>query len=315
MRRLSSCGSVTFLVLAILFFDIVSFLSFLGSHPLHSTYLLLFLPRLLPLLRYLFPLLLSTSTLFFLLLTASPYLDRNGAAAPRFLGATSRIVLLALQDGLRGGEKLDLLEQFASLVLTPIDDASPSSRGSAAEVVFGQLPLVDHARSASRETEQPSQSGSDSTAPEALRRIRNRSYSGSSESVESLQRYGSARKEREWKRTLACKLYEERMTQKLCKEREVAEGEEDMDLLWEAYEANADQNAAKTGRKKKEKKRGAEKQEEEEEPSAVQLCCLDAFRLSATARKMNLGMGKRSLANISKVFKGMKKLTRSGSKG
>ncbi|KAG6517068.1 hypothetical protein ZIOFF_020447 [Zingiber officinale] len=311
MQRLRSCGGSVAHLSAILFFDIVSFLSFLASHPLHSTYLFLFLPRLLPLLRYLSPLLLSTSALFFLLLTASPYFDRNeAAAAPRFLGATSRIVLLALQDGLRGREKIDLLEQFASLVLSPIDDASPSSRGSAAEVVFGQLPLADHAVSA-HETEQPSQSGSDS----ALRPTRNRSHSDSSELVESLQRYGSVRNEREWKRTLACKLYEERMTQKLCKEREVAEGEEDMDLLWEAYEANADPNAAKTSRKKKvkkEKERDAVKQEEEEEPSAVQLCCLDAFRLSAG--KMNLGMGKRNLAKLSKVFKGMKKLTRSGSK-
>ncbi|XP_074561031.1 uncharacterized protein LOC141817252 [Curcuma longa] len=195
--------------------------------------------------------------------------------------------------GSHGSEKIDLLEQFASLVLSPIDDASPSSRGSAAEVVFGRLPSSDHAVSA-HETEQPSQSGSDS---EALRRIRHRSYSDSSESVESLQRYGSVRKDRDWKRTLACKLYEERMTQKLCQEREVAEGEEDMDLLWEAYEANADQDAAKTGWKKKEKKkRGAEKQEEEEEPSAVQLCCLDAFRFRLSAGKMNLGMGKRNLA-------------------
>lgn len=124
-----------------------------------------------------------------------------------------------------------------------------------------------------------------------------------------LQRENSLRKEKEWKRTLACKLYEERMTYKLCEERTVVEGGEEMDLLWEAYEASSTKddklkNNGEKGKKAKKKEEEDEEEEEEEEDEAVgQLCCLQALRLSAG--KMNLGVGRPNLVKISKVLKGM----------
>ncbi|KAK6937838.1 hypothetical protein RJ641_031346 [Dillenia turbinata] len=131
-----------------------------------------------------------------------------------------------------------------------------------------------------------------------------RSVSDSVESCESfassLGRYGSMRRETEWKNTLACKLYEERNN---------VEGSEGMDLLWERYEMDSSKlnNAKSKGRKSK--KSGVEynKDEEdddndEEEGANGQLCCLQALKFST--RKMNIGMGRPNLMKISKALKG-----------
>lgn len=134
---------------------------------------------------------------------------------------------------------------------------------------------------------------------------------------QGLQREGSLRVEREWKRTLACKLYEERITTKLREERSVpipvkeGEGEEeDMDLLWEAIEVNSNKSDGhKNGTKVKGKKEvdgedetGDDEGEEDDGP-VRQLCCLQAFRVST--RKMNLGVGRPNLVKLSKVFRKM----------
>ncbi|KAG1331514.1 hypothetical protein COCNU_02G014820 [Cocos nucifera] len=117
-----------------------------------------------------------------------------------------------------------------------------------------------------------------------------------------LQRENSMRKEKEWKRTLACKLYEERMTFKLCEERTFVEGDEEMDLLWEAYEVNAAKDdKLRNGKKVKKDEQGDE--EEEDEGTVGKLCCLQALRLSAG--KMNLGVGRKNLVKLSKVLKRM----------
>lgn len=134
---------------------------------------------------------------------------------------------------------------------------------------------------------------------------------------EILQRDGSMRKEKEWKRTLACKLFEERMTYKLCEERKVVDGAEEMDLLWEAYEVDADRTE-KQGKEKDTKKAVKVKMEEEEEGeededeggTLGQPCCLQALKLSAG--KMNLGMGRPSLVKISMALKGMAVFHRAG---
>ncbi|KAL6978821.1 hypothetical protein U1Q18_020489 [Sarracenia purpurea var. burkii] len=136
--------------------------------------------------------------------------------------------------------------------------------------------------------------------------------------------YGSMRKEKEkeWKRTLACKLFEERQN---------VNGGEEMDLLWETLEMNSSNNGKpKSGGKKKNKnkkkaqteyeyKRGGDEEEEEEEEEAdmdVQLCCLQALKFSAG--KMNLGMGRPNLVKVSKAIKGigwLHRVTRHGKKG
>ncbi|MCD7456083.1 hypothetical protein HAX54_030610 [Datura stramonium] len=111
--------------------------------------------------------------------------------------------------------------------------------------------------------------------------------------------YGSMRKEKEWTRTLACKLYEERHN---------ASGE-GMDLLWETYELDSGKSKVKRDKntkKKMKKKKGGEsksyKKDEEEEDMNEPLCCLQALKFSAG--KMNLGMGRPNLVKISKAIRG-----------
>ncbi|KAB2057157.1 hypothetical protein ES319_A11G150100v1 [Gossypium barbadense] len=124
----------------------------------------------------------------------------------------------------------------------------------------------------------------------------------------NLGNLGSMRKQKEWKRTLACKLFEERHSHN------VAEGTEGMDLLWEAYETDSHSHnkVEMKSSSKKGKKSGNNKDycydndnydEEYEEESNGQLCCLQALKFSAG--KMNLGMGRPNLVKISKALKGI----------
>lgn len=125
----------------------------------------------------------------------------------------------------------------------------------------------------------------------------------------NLGSFGSMRKEKEWRRTLACKLFEERHN---------VEGGEGMDLLWETYETDSNKLQAKSNAKKG-KKSGVEYNEdddEDEEEVDGQLCCLQALKFSAG--KMNLGMGRPNLVKISKALKGigwLHNVTRHGKKG
>ncbi|XP_071741177.1 uncharacterized protein [Rutidosis leptorrhynchoides] len=147
-----------------------------------------------------------------------------------------------------------------------------------------------------------------------------------SDSSSSFGSYGSMRKEKEWKRTLACKLFEERHNSE--------GGEEGMDSLWEAYEE--DNSSRKLNNKKetmndnkkamiknKNKKKSEfkyffegddvdEDDDEKEFMSNGQLCCLKVLKLSTG--KMNLGMGKPNLVKISKAIKGFGWLHHVGSK-
>uniref|UniRef100_A0ACD5WXC5 Uncharacterized protein n=1 Tax=Avena sativa TaxID=4498 RepID=A0ACD5WXC5_AVESA len=126
-------------------------------------------------------------------------------------------------------------------------------------------------------------------------------------------------KEKEWKRTLACKLYEERIQLKLLRDRAVVgacSGGDDMDMLWEAYETGGGSSATAgdTKRGGSKAKRGESEEEEDvdDEGPVRQLCCLQALKFST--RKMNFGGGKPSLAKISKVLKRMTALSRVGSR-
>ncbi|KAA8550598.1 hypothetical protein F0562_002282 [Nyssa sinensis] len=128
---------------------------------------------------------------------------------------------------------------------------------------------------------------------------------------------GSMRKEKEWKRTLACKLFEERHN---------VDGGEGMDLLWETYETNSSTAKPKSNSNSNSKKKNKKKEsidyydddddEDEEEEMNGQLCCLQALKFSAG--KMNLGMGRPNLVKISKAIKGigwLHHVTRGGKKG
>ncbi|KAJ6729046.1 ACIDIC LEUCINE-RICH NUCLEAR PHOSPHOPROTEIN 32 FAMILY B PROTEIN [Salix viminalis] len=110
--------------------------------------------------------------------------------------------------------------------------------------------------------------------------------------------FGSMRKEKEWRRTLACKLFEERHN---------VDGGEGMDMLWETYETDSTKVQAKS--KTKKGKKGSveyyddDEEDLEEERSDGQLCCLQALKFSAG--KMSLGMGRPNLVKISKALKGI----------
>ncbi|CAD6253907.1 unnamed protein product [Miscanthus lutarioriparius] len=132
-----------------------------------------------------------------------------------------------------------------------------------------------------------------------------------------------SRKDKEWKRTLACKLYEERMQLRLCRDRAVVEGSDNMDMLWEAYELGSGGNKGRGGKRSGSKVKGStgkvedavqesEEEEEDNEGSVRQLCCLQALKFST--RKMNFGGGRPSLSKISKVLKRMTALSRMGSR-
>ncbi|KAL6511107.1 hypothetical protein OROGR_022231 [Orobanche gracilis] len=112
--------------------------------------------------------------------------------------------------------------------------------------------------------------------------------------------FGSMRKEKEWKRTLACKLFEERHS---------IDGGEGMDSLWEAYEMDSDKSMRKTRDVKNRNKKtsGIELNEEfvhgkedddddDEEVVDGQLCCLQAIKMS--------GMRRPNIVKISKAIKG-----------
>ncbi|CAN1269595.1 hypothetical protein LINPERPRIM_LOCUS13638 [Linum perenne] len=147
-------------------------------------------------------------------------------------------------------------------------------------------------------------------------------------SFTQLGSYGSMRKDKEWRRTLACKLFEERHH---------STSSEGMDLLWEAHdhdETESDQKKNKnknkgtllTSTKSKKKSAGGsisssnkighhcyedddEDNEEEDfetgwnDDGGGKLCCLQALKLSAG--KMNLGgIGRPSLVKLTKAVKG-----------
>ncbi|CAI8612528.1 unnamed protein product [Vicia faba] len=132
--------------------------------------------------------------------------------------------------------------------------------------------------------------------------IRNNDEVGS-----NLGSFGSMRVEKEWRRTLACKLFEERHNK--------GDGSEGMDMLWETYEKESDKVMKKTNAKKGKKLSEVEynEDEEEEEEVGAKLCCLQALKFSTG--KMNLGMGRPNLVKFSKALKGMGWLHNVGKNG
>ncbi|GAA0177909.1 hypothetical protein LIER_29765 [Lithospermum erythrorhizon] len=115
-----------------------------------------------------------------------------------------------------------------------------------------------------------------------------------------------SRKEKEWKKTLACKLFEEKHSNNI-------EGSEGMDLLWETYEEKSSMgnsrnamNYENDGQERKNIITGyfEDEEDDDEEEIDVHVSCLHAFKFSGG--KMNMGVGGRNLVRISKVIKGIR---------
>ncbi|XAR58749.1 hypothetical protein NMG60_11014273 [Bertholletia excelsa] len=250
-------------------------ISFLRSHPLYLSYLIFFSPYLLKLLSFLSPLFITTSLLLLGFLTLAH--EKSPLESPEsklgFLISTCRAVLQRLgpSENTENAEEKDF-SQFEEL--------------EAYKIVFDTSSL--HAGEAVGEISEPKpeEKGSISLDGDSiLRSLKSKSFlpsayptdngfweTPSSRSMDEnscLGSYGSMRKEKEWRRTLACKLYEERHNSKSKKKDEFKYVDE----------------------------------EEEEEDIDGRLCCLQALKLSTG--KMNLGMKRPNLVKISKAFKGI----------
>jgi hypothetical protein len=134
---------------------------------------------------------------------------------------------------------------------------------------------------------------------------------GNNEEVSSnLGSFGSMRVEKEWRRTLACKLFEERHNN--------SDGSEGMDMLWETYEKDSNKGMKKSNTKKGKKSEVEyysedEVEEDIDEEIGTKLCCLQALKFSTG--KMNLGMGRPNLVKFSKALKGIGWLHNVGKNG
>ncbi|XP_010527257.1 PREDICTED: uncharacterized protein LOC104804626 [Tarenaya hassleriana] len=154
----------------------------------------------------------------------------------------------------------------------------------------------------------------------------------------TLSSFGSMRKEKEWRRTLACKLFEERHS--VASAGATAggggggdDGGENMDLLWEAYETHIDKTPSRLEEKKKTKKSEKQKPQkvkskknieeiyqhkahdddgDDGDDGGEQLCCLHALKFSTG--KMNLGIARPNLLRLSKAFKGFGRFHSAASK-
>ncbi|XP_045798895.1 uncharacterized protein LOC123893024 [Trifolium pratense] len=127
-------------------------------------------------------------------------------------------------------------------------------------------------------------------------------------SSNNLGSFGSMRVEKEWRRTLACKLFEERHNN--------GDGSEGMDMLWETYEKDSNKGMKKGKKGKKSEVEYYSEDEVDEEIDdeiGTKLCCLQALKFSTG--KMNLGMGRPNLVKFSKALKGIGWLHNVGKNG
>nr|GMD28025.1 uncharacterized protein LOC109182633 [Ipomoea batatas] len=217
---------------SLLISDLKQFCYFLLSQPLYLSYFVFFSPYLLKILSFLFPLVFTTSLLLLAFLTVSPGLIRKFLPHSKVGDLLSACHTL-VEDGTQECFDLEDFEAYKIVFEGPITDVQES------QAQFSEQSLVENSM--------------ESPKVESSRTL---DY--------NLVSNGSMRKEKEWKRTLACKLYEERNTR---------DGSgEGMDLLWETYEMDAIKSKA--------------------------------LKFSAGKVNLGMGIGKPNLMKISKAIKG-----------
>ncbi|KAL3649291.1 hypothetical protein CASFOL_005694 [Castilleja foliolosa] len=321
-------------VYSLLISCLVHICSFVFSHLLYISYFIYFSPYLLKLVKFLSPLFISTFLLLLVLLTVLV----NDNSFPIII-AKYNAILAKLhhvkddeseekeEEDVRGSEDLEMYKIFfgsselmeevqekqievleESLEKNEADKDSIHMREKRSDN-FSKL-LNQFERMSSNSEEKPQSVKLDKVAENQrtisisrhgseVRKVYGSTVKAHSQRLGSnsppsdhhdLGTYGSMREENEWNRTLACKLFEERRG---------VERDEGMDSLWETSYEN-DLPKSETEKNDKNKKIEDEDSEDEE----VQLCCLQALKLSSS-RKMSLGFGRPNLVKISKAIKGI----------
>ncbi|KAK4363674.1 hypothetical protein RND71_018915 [Anisodus tanguticus] len=296
--------------------------SFIVSHPLYFSYLIFFSPYILKLLSFLSPLFITTTLLLLALFTISPSLILHNNAKG-LTGKDDELDELERFEAYKivfGASTNDVQENFVEF----LDYASAEESESPILDDDKDQSLTDELGEKSAEMESTTKHVmEEKTLDNFFKEVdefENTTWSDNVEvkkvdkiidkQEEPLVRnglnknlvnvgigYGSMRKEKEWKRTLACKLFEERHNVS-------HSNSEGMDMLWETYEMDTKKNKAKRDNNIKKMKKKAELKEydEDEQEMNDQLCCLQALKFSTG--KMNLGMGRPNLVKISKAFRG-----------
>ncbi|XP_009766787.1 uncharacterized protein [Nicotiana sylvestris] len=311
------------------------FFSFIFSHPLYFLYFIFFSPYLIKLLSFLSPLFITTTLLLLALLTISPTLIlHNNSTSTKFFESglksqrddeTDKLEECEAYKIVFGSSTIDVKENSVEFLdyisaeeseTTPFLDSSchdkdESLEENSAEMestkhvieektlenFFGEVDEFENTTWSQNVEVKKVEKNIEKQKEEVL--VKNVHSKGLSENLDNVGiSYGSMRKEKEWKRTLACKLFEERHNASYS-------NSEGMDLLWESHEMDTKKNKGKreNSLKKKGELKGYKKQYDEvEEEMDEQLCCLQALKFSAG--KMNLGMGKPNFVKISKAFRG-----------
>ncbi|WMV46883.1 hypothetical protein MTR67_040268 [Solanum verrucosum] len=306
------CFSNTSQLLNLFISELTLFSYFILSHPLYFSYFIFFYPYLVKIISFLSPLFITISLLLLALV--------NNTISPAFFISSPDSDNNALLEADAEIEEFDRFEDFEVYKIVfqenPIEffhytspeeseksllDSSVQEKDSAIATATDDLEnsgvVVEmdefESKNCADNVERKKIEEMGTKVEKVVEKGEMMMGNGSKENLGS---YGSMRKEKEWTRTLACKLYEERHN---------ASSDEGMDLLWETYELDSGKSKLKrdnTTKKKKKKYEEDEGEEEEEDMNEQQLCCLHALKFSAG--KINLGMGKPNLVKISKAIKG-----------
>ncbi|KAK1305706.1 hypothetical protein QJS10_CPA10g01522 [Acorus calamus] len=282
-----------------------------SSHPLYIAYLLFFSPHILTLLSFFCPLLLST---FLLLLTISPTVFHVDSPTLRLFHSLSMSLKASSPPGSEASVVFGIVVETLCWVV--LDSEVPMQANSAIMEVEEMFEENSHSESDEQSELSPMPSYEVGVNPIVeenwllTESESDRSFCDSTNSSKSSEspmydarEFGSMRKEKEWERTLACKIYEERKA--------ASDGGEGMDVLWEIYEAESrNSNASKKKDLKEERviegvQEEDEEEEEEEEEMTGKICCLQALKFTAKG-KVNFGMGRPGLVKFSKALKGFR---------
>ncbi|CAN4102103.1 unnamed protein product [Withania somnifera] len=302
--------------------------SFILSHPLYFSYFIFFSPYILKLLSFLSPIFITTTLLLLAFFTISPcpILHKNMKGMMRKDDELHDLEEFEAYKIVFGASKIDDQDNFVEFLdyasaeesESPIHDndkdqsfrdtlGENSAEMETTKHVIEEKTLENYFKEDGFEDSTLSHNVEVKKVDEAIEKqddealVRTVHSQGLTKNLENVGiGYGSMRKEKEWKRSLACKLFEERHNVS-------HSNSEGMDMLWEKYETDTTRNKTKRDLKKMKKKgesKGYEKEhdEDEQEMDDQQLCCLQALKFSAG--KMNLGMGRPNLVKISKAFKG-----------